>query len=120
MIADVLTLPARAVAFAFWFAGQVVRSSGAVLVNILTPGSSSTPRVVRMSLGTSGDYHVAAISVLITLTPGTLTLGVAEEPDGARAILVHSMYHRDAPTALADLSAMDRRMVRGLSLRGRP
>lgn len=71
---------------------------------------------MRLPLGQAGDYHVTMISILITLTPGTLTLGAVNEPDGARAILVHSMYHPDALTALSDLHDMDRRMVRAVQM----
>ena len=106
-----LTLPFRLVAFAGWFAWQIVLSSGAVLADILRPSSRATPRVVRLDLSGAGDAHVTAISVLITLTPGTLTLGVERRPDGGRDILVHSLYHPDAATALGDLRDMDRRLT---------
>lgn len=105
-----LTLPVRLLAFSGWFAWQIVLSSGAVLADIVTPGSRATPRIVRLPLGEAGDAHVTAISVLITLTPGTLTLGVERADTGAREILVHTMYHGDAAAALADLRDMDRRL----------
>ncbi|GIG41569.1 Na+/H+ antiporter subunit E [Cellulomonas phragmiteti] len=112
-----LTLPWRAGVLAVWFAGQVLASSGAVLVDALTPRHRSTPRVVRVPLGEVGDRHVFALAVLVTLTPGTLALGVVPDGDG-RALLVHSMYHPDAATALADVARMDRRLVRGLTTGG--
>lgn len=119
MILRVLTLPFRAAAFLLWFAGQVVLSSAAVLADVLGPGQRSTPRVVRLDLGDAGDHHVTALSVLVTLTPGTLVLGVVEQQGGTRAVLVHSMYHRDAAAALADLRVMDQRLQQGLRLGGR-
>lgn len=107
----VLTLPVRLVAFAAWFVWQIVRSSGVVLVDVVTPGSRATPRIVRLGLADAGDAHVTALSVLITLTPGTLTLGAERLADGGRDILVHSIYHRDATDALADLRDMNRRFI---------
>lgn len=117
---NLLTLPQRATGFAFWFAGQVILSSWTVLADILTPGLNSTPRVVRMPLDSRSDFHVAAIGVLITLTPGTLTLGVVDHHGGTRALLVHSMYHSDTESALADLWDMERRMLQALRIGGTP
>ena len=106
-----LTLPFRLVAFSCWFAGQVVWSSGAVLRDVLSPGSHATPRVVRLPLGGAGDTHVTAVSALISLTPGTLVLGVERTGDGERELLVHTIYDPDEASALADLREMDRRLV---------
>ena len=116
----VLTLPIRLVLFTLWFAGQIVQSSWTVLVDILTPGLATTPRVVRMPLDSRTDLHVALIGVLITLTPGTLTLGVVAHDQDGQALLVHSMYHQDTESALADLRDMERRMLLALSLGDRP
>ncbi|RIV40246.1 Na+/H+ antiporter subunit E [Micromonospora radicis] len=115
-----LTLPIRLTLFTCWFAGQVLRSSWAVLADILTPGMAGTPRVVRMPLESRTDLHTALIGVLITLTPGTLTLGVVAHDQDGQALLVHSMYHRDAESALADLHDMERRMLLAVSLGDTP
>ncbi|QOC92192.1 Na+/H+ antiporter subunit E [Micromonospora craniellae] len=111
-----LTLPIRLVLFALWFAGQIVRSSWTILADILTPGLATTPRVVRMPLDSRNDLHVALIGVLITLTPGTLTLGVVAHDQDGQALLVHSMYHPDTESALTDLRDMERRMLLAMSL----
>lgn len=110
----VLLAPGRMVVFVVWFAWQVLTSSGKVLHDIATPGSDATARVVRMPLRSSSDAEVTFIATLITLTPGTLTLGVVRREDGGRCLLVHSMYHRDHPSALADLNDMEARMLRAL------
>ncbi|MCG7418303.1 Na+/H+ antiporter subunit E [Microbacterium sp. ACRRU] len=114
----VLTLPFRLLGFVLWFLWQIVLSSGAVLLDVVTPGSRATPRVVRLDMGDARDGHVTVLSVLITLTPGTLTLGVERTEEGGREILVHSVYDRDAEAALADLRDIDRRLVAATT--GRP
>jgi len=119
MITDILTLPFRFVGFTLWFGGALVTSSLAVLRDILSPGLRATPRVVRLPMGDAGDTHVTAISVLITLTPGTLALGIADGAGGGRCVIVHSLYHRDAEAALTELGDMDRRMTRAVRLGGR-
>ena len=115
----VLTLPFRLLAFAGWFAWQIVRSSGAVLADVLSPGSRATPRIARVPLGDAGDAHLTALSVLISLTPGTLALGVERTSDGARELLVHTMYDPDAARALAGLEEMNRRLVAATTGRSR-
>lgn len=115
-----LTLPWRAARFACWFALAVVKSSRDVLADVLTPGLSPEPRVVRMPLKSTSDTHVTLIASLITLTPGTLTLGVVPGPAGRRELLVHSMYHGDHDEALRELRDMEERMLHGTSLRGTP
>ncbi|EFQ81942.1 putative monovalent cation/H+ antiporter subunit E [Aeromicrobium marinum DSM 15272] len=117
-MSTLLTFPARAVAFWTWFVGQIVTSSWAIIVDILTTGHTSTPRVVRLRLTSTDDHQVALIGILITLTPGTLTLGVTEDDGGARTLLVHSLYHGSTEAALADLQEMERRMLRGTTIGG--
>ena len=116
MNTGLLTLPFQLAAFALWFAKEIVVSSLTVAKDSLTPGHASTPRVVRLDLGEVGDVHVAMISILITMTPGTLTLGQVGDGTGARSILVHSMYHEDTAGALADLHDMDQRMARSVRM----
>lgn len=114
------SLPWRFVRFAAWYVLEVVRSSWAVLSDVTTTGHRSTPRVVRLRLESVRDGHAALIGVLITLTPGTLALGVVHSADGRRELLVHSMYHPDETSALEDLVDMEARMLRGTTLRGVP
>lgn len=115
-----LSLPWRFLRFVAWYLLEVVRSSWSVLSDVLTTGHRSTPRVVRMPLESVRDGHAALIGMLITLTPGTLTLGVVHSSDGRRELLVHSMYHADEAGALADLIDMEARMLRGTTLHGAP
>ncbi|MGJ9411477.1 Na+/H+ antiporter subunit E [Aeromicrobium sp. CF4.19] len=111
-----LLLPGRLVVFTGWFAWQVLISSGKILHDIATPGSDATARVVRMPLRSRTDAEVTLIGTFITLTPGTLTLGVVPREDGGRCLLVHSMYHADRHSALADLSHMEDRMLHALAV----
>jgi len=113
-------LPWRFVRFACWYVGQVVVSSWAVLSDVATTGHRSTPRIVRLPLHSERDGHAALIGMLITLTPGTLTLGVVHDADGRRELLVHSMYHDDAASALDDLTDMELRMLHATTLHGHP
>lgn len=113
----VRTLPLRLLGFVAWYVGQVFISAGLVLRDIATPGRQATPRVVRMPLQSRTDFQVAAIGALITLTPGTLAIGVVER-EGGRDLLVHSMYDPDNPTAVASLQDMEARMLNAVTIQG--
>lgn len=106
-----LTGPLRVAGFGVWFAWQVVVSSVVVLADVLTPGLRTSPIVVRMPLASQTDVQVTGIGALITLTPGTLTVGVEALGAGERCLIVHAMYHADAEAALVDLIDMERRML---------
>lgn len=114
-----LVMPGRLIAFTGWFTWQVLASSRQVLHDIATPRSDATARVVRLPLRSTNDGQVTLIATLITLTPGTLTLGVVPREDGGRCLLVHSMYHRDHPSALAELSDMEDRMLHAFAVEDR-
>lgn len=119
MNSSILTLPLRVPLFTIWFLKEMVVSSSAVIQDALRPGSDATPRVVRLPVEGSPDWHVVLISMLITLTPGTLTLGTAPaQGDLPKAVLVHSMYHADTDSAVADLDDMFQRMRRALAVGG--
>ena len=117
MTPSVLTLPWRIATFAAWFLGELVQSTRAVLADALRSGSAATPRVVRLPVEGTSTWQVVLISMLITMTPGTLTLGLAAATrEHPRSLLVHSMYHEDSATALEDLEDMFTRMRHALAV----
>ncbi len=118
-LARAIRLPWRLTWFCLWFGWEVLSSSRQVLHDIATPGSDATARVVRMPLRSVTDGEATLIAALITLTPGTLTLGIVPREDGGRCLLVHSMYHRDHRSALVDLHDMEDRMLHALTLEDR-
>jgi len=80
---------------------------------------------VRTSCRT--DLEVTVLSSLITLTPGTLTLGTRREgavgdaagdPDARRLLYVHGLYADDADGLRADIHDMERRMLHALRRTG--
>lgn len=127
MNTSALTLPLRVIAFALWFAKEIVVSSLSVVRDALTPGRAATPRVVRMELGEVGDVHVTMISILITLTPGTLTLGTRRagargeepgDPGATRLLYVHGLYADDADALRGEIHDMERRLLHAMRKQG--
>ncbi len=124
-----LTWPFRAVAFAFWFTVQVAISNYTVVRDNLTPGQDSTPGVAKLETRCRTDLEITVLAALITLTPGTLTLGtvgparasgtrVAESAPTPRVLYVHGMYHREPDSLRAELQTIETRLLRAMRREG--
>lgn len=84
-----------------WFIGQIITSSWAVLKDLMTPGIDAHPGIARVATDCRTDAEVTMLSAMITITPGTLTLGTEIDDDDVRWIYVHSLYDGD-PASVAD------------------
>jgi multicomponent Na+:H+ antiporter subunit E len=118
----VLTWPVRLLWFAIWFASRVVISNATVVWDNLTPGQRSTPGVAVLATRCRTDAELTVLAALITLTPGTLTLGTAQPPadDDARVLYVHGMYHPDADSLRSELRSIEDRMLQAMRREGGP
>lgn len=96
-----LTWLPRCVWLIFWFIGQIITSSWAVLRDLVTPGIDAHPGIARVRTDCRTDVEVTMLSAMITITPGTLTLGTEIDQDDVRWIYVHSLYDGD-PESVAD------------------
>lgn len=106
-----LTWPLRIGAFVLWFIKEVIVCNLSVLRDNLTPGQDSAPGIARLETQCSTDFELTLLGALITLTPGTLTLGTRTIPDAVRVLYVHGMYN-DGPDSLReDLRDMESRML---------
>lgn len=87
----------RAVAgFILFFVRELVLANLRVAHDILTPRHHMTPGIVAVPLDVESDLEITVLATVITLTPGTLSLHVA---DDRRTLYVHAMYIDD-PAAL--------------------
>lgn len=114
-----ITWPLRLIGFAAWFAYAVVVSNLAVLTDLLTPSQRSTPGIVALATRCETNAEITLLSSLITLTPGTLSLGLhTPGPHGQRVLYVHGMYAADADTLREELAGMETRMLRAVRREG--
>ncbi|MGC0251480.1 Na+/H+ antiporter subunit E [Pseudactinotalea sp. Z1748] len=102
-----LTWPVRVVVFLFWFAWAVITANLAVVRDVVTPGQGSTPGVVELRTRCGSNLEVTLLGVIITLTPGTLTMGTHIAGDGTRMLYVHGMYNTSAEDLAGDLEHME-------------
>lgn len=117
-----MSWPLRWLGFGLWYAVALGRSYADLIRDSLTPGRNSTPGIVELTTRCEGDAEPTLLGVLVSLTPGTLTMGAGRRgggaDPGARVLWVHSMYHADADTARSELREMERRMLHAVRRNG--
>ncbi len=83
---------ATLVRFVAFYILEVVRSNLRVAVDVATPTSRAHPAVVAVPLDARTDAEITLLANLITMTPGSLAIDVA---DDRSVIYVHSMFVDD-------------------------
>ena len=85
-----------------WLIVQVVKANVAVIARVLGPRHAIDPAVVRMRTSARTDLARALFANSITLTPGTVTIGVEGDK-----VMVHALVREKA--SIASFEPMDRR-----------
>lgn len=75
-----------AIGLVLFFLYDLVRSSVAVVWDVVTPAVQSRPRMVRMPLDCTDETQIMLTANLISLTPGTLTVDVTDDE-----LVVHAL-----------------------------
>ncbi|MFP7761362.1 Na+/H+ antiporter subunit E [Marisediminicola sp. LYQ134] len=113
-----LTWAPRLAGFAGWFGVEIVRTNVAVLSDNLTPGQNSAPGIARYDTRCRTEFEITLLGSLITLTPGTLTLGTTRTDAGDWVLYVHGMYNADADDLRSSLHHMESRMLGAVRRKG--
>lgn len=79
----------QAAAFAGFLAWELVRSSLRVAYDVVTPAANRSPAIVCVPLDVGSDAEIALLANLVTLTPGTIAIGLTAD---RRHLLVHAMF----------------------------
>lgn len=112
-----LTWLPRLLWLGLWFAKVLMVSNLTVIGDNVTPGQSSRPGIVQLPTRCRTEFEVTLLSVMISLTPGTLTLA-HRIMDGTRVIFVHGMYSDGPDHQRASLRDMERHMLASLRREG--
>jgi multicomponent Na+:H+ antiporter subunit E len=108
-----MTRVTGALAYLAWMTWQVVSMSVHLGRDVFTPGLDITPRIVRFPLRSTTDLEVTLLASSITITPGTLVLGIAPAVgDAPRTLFVQAMYGADEEEVHRGLTDMERRLLR--------
>ena len=87
---------------------ELVVSNLRVSYDIVTPPWYMKPGVIAMPLKARGDFEIAFVANLISLTPGTLSLDVS---DDRRVLYIHAMFLHDEAELRHNLAELERRAL---------
>lgn len=116
----------RIVGFLLWFTREVLVSNLTVMHDVFTVQQRSSPIVVRIRTRCRSEFETATLAVLISLTPGTLTLATAAragDEDGRPPgydLYVHVMYDNEPDSARRRLREFEGRLLRAVRVEGAP
>lgn len=92
-----------------FFVFELVISSLRVVWDVLTPTIYSRPGVLAVPLDATTPAEITVLANLISLTPGTLSLELAED---RRTLYVHAMFIDDPEALRREIkSGMERRVL---------
>ncbi|CAN5448403.1 hypothetical protein BH23ACT6_BH23ACT6_03740 [soil metagenome] len=110
--------PLSGIRYAGFIAWEVVAGTVTVGLDAFTPGKNATPMIVEYPLRCATDVEITFMASSITITPGTITIGVAPALEHAPATLfVHSMYSSSREELLDELHVMESKLL--MATRGR-
>ena len=93
--------------YSAWLIGQLLLASRDVLVDTLTGNKKLDPSVVVYPLRVTKDWQITAFACSITITSGTISIGLDEGPLGERLLMVHAIFGSDPLGVLKDLAHME-------------
>jgi multicomponent Na+:H+ antiporter subunit E len=82
----------KAVSFFFYFIKEMLLANLKIAFDILTPHFRMTPIVIALPLSVRSNLEITLLVVIISLTPGTLSIDVDEN---AHLLYIHSLYLDD-------------------------
>lgn len=104
--------PLRVVVYASWLGKEIVVGALDIAKEAFTPGVAMNPVIVELPLRCHTDLEVSLMASSITITPGTVTLGVAAGDEHTPPTLfVHAIYGADAGAVLEGLRDMEDRLL---------
>nr|TFG55115.1 MAG: sodium:proton antiporter [Hyphomicrobiales bacterium] len=95
----------RAIAYWPWLVWEIIKSAWSVSLAVLNPRLPISPTLVRIKAGQKTAVGIATYANSITLTPGTLTVGVE-----GNNLLVHALSAEGADDL--ETGRMDARVCR--------
>jgi len=89
--------------FGVYFIYILVKANFGVAKEILTPGFSMSPRIIRYPVDGLSEVEITTLANAITLTPGTLSADITED---GQMLYIHCMYAENRADAVAELDEL--------------
>jgi len=96
-----------------YFVWELVLANLKVARDVLMPVKRLRPGIVAVPLDLKTDWQITLLSILITLTPGTLSLDVSTD---RRVLFIHAMHVTDPEALRREIKSGFERRIRRLAL----
>lgn len=104
--------PLRVLEYLLVVTWDVVVANLQVAVLILGPSSRLRPAFVRVPLDLRTDFGVTVLASTVTLTPGTVSVGIEDDGQGRRVLVVHVLRCLDTREMVRTIKERYERRVR--------
>lgn len=94
--------------FLFSVLTEIIFSSFRIALDVLRPTISARPGIIAFPLSTQNEIEVTVLGILISLTPGSLTIEVS--PDQTQ-LFVHIMYANRSEKELESMKRLEQRVI---------
>ncbi|WP_031301307.1 Na+/H+ antiporter subunit E [Sphingobacterium paucimobilis] len=102
----------RIVSFVFYFLFQMIKANVQVAYDVMTPRYFMRPGVVRYPMNARTEMEINLLSMMISLTPGTLILDISEDK---KTLYIHVMYLDDPKKFVQETkTGLERRLLEAL------
>ena len=71
------------------FPWELIKANFSLAFKVLNPKLNIRPGIVKVPVDVKSDYGMAALADSITLTPGTITMDIAEDEEGKNWFYIH-------------------------------
>lgn len=98
----------KIISFILFFLWDLTKANARVAYDVLTPTHLMRPGVIAIPLDIKDEAGITMFANLITVTPGSLALDVSSD---RKVLYVHLMYLDDEGRQLAELKALEARVL---------
>jgi len=99
----------HAAGLAVFFARELVVANVRVAIDVLRPHSAIRPAVIGVPLDVTSDHEILLLSMLINITPGSVTIDLSED---RRTLYVHVMHMTSAEASRHEIKVGFERRVK--------
>lgn len=102
----------RIISFVFYFIWQMIKANFQVAYDVITPRYFMRPGIVKFPLNARTETEINLLSMMISLTPGTLILDISED---RKTMYIHVMYLDNPEKFVREMkTGLERRLLEAL------
>lgn len=102
----------RIINFVFYFIWQMIKANFQVAYDVITPRYFMRPGIVKFPLNARTETEINLLSMMISLTPGTLILDISED---RKTMYIHVMYLDNPEKFVREMkTGLERRLLEAI------